>query len=82
MPTHGERQNYQWRPSDNSSTTRLRYDLEAQHWYKSFKIVELKNKPSYISANLGIIGLFIQLTFTLLTLVVLGLIQLVKWVRS
>ncbi|WP_417364464.1 hypothetical protein [Galbibacter sp.] len=82
MSTQGERQNYQWRPNDNSSTTRLRYDLEAEHWYKSFKSAERKHKPSSISLNLGVIGLFIQLTFTLLTLVVLGLIQLVKWVRS
>jgi hypothetical protein len=82
MPTQGERQNYKWRPNDNSSTTRLRYDLEAEHWYKSFKSAELKHKPTSISASFGVIGLFIQLTFTLLTLLVLGLIQLVKWVRS
>jgi hypothetical protein len=79
--TQGERQDYKWRPNDNSSTTRLRYDLEAEHWYKSFKSAELKNKPSSISADLGVIGIFISLVFSLLTLVVLCLIQLVKWVR-
>lgn len=80
--TQGEKQNYLWKPNDYSSTTTLRYDLEAEHWYKSFKSAERKHKPSSISSNLGVISLFFQLTFTLLTLVVLGLIQLVKWVRS
>lgn len=82
MPTQREIQNYLWRPNDNSSTTRIRYDLEAEHWYKSFKSAERKHKPSSINKDLGVIGLFISLVFSLLTLVVLGLIQLVKWVRS
>ena len=28
-------ENYNWRPNDNSSSTRLKYDLEAEHWVKS-----------------------------------------------
>ena len=81
--TQGERErNYTWRPNDSSSTTRLRYDLEAEHFYRSFKSAERKHKPSSISADLGVIGLFISLVFSLLTLVVLSLVQLVKWLRS
>lgn len=80
--TQGERQNYLWRPNDNSSTTRLRYDLEVEHFYKSFKSVESKHKPSSIGTDFGVIGLFISLVFSLLTLVVLGLIQLIKWLRA
>ena len=30
MPTQGERQNYLWRPNDNSSTTITRYEQEAE----------------------------------------------------
>ncbi len=80
--TQGERQNYQWRPNDNSSTTRLRYDLEAEHWYKSFKSAERKHKPSSIGSDLGVIGIFFQLVFSLLILLMLGLIQLVKRLKS
>ena len=80
--TQGERQDYKWRPNDNSVTTRLRYDLEAEHWYRSFNAAERKNKSTSISADFAVIGLFIQLVFTLLTLVVLSVIQLVKWLKS
>jgi len=80
--TQGERQNYQWRPNDNSSTTRLRYDLEAEHWYKSFKSAELKHKPSSIRNDFGVIGIIFNLIFSLVTLMVLGLIQLVKRLRA
>ena len=76
------RQHFPWRPNDNSSTTRLRYDLEAEHWYKSFKNAEKKHKPSSIRADLGVIGLFIQLAFTLLTLVVVSVIEFIKWLRA
>ena len=81
--TQGERENnYVWRPNDNSVTTRTRYDLEAEHWYKSFKSAELKHKPSSFKADLGVIGLFISLAFSLLTLVVVLIIDLIKWLRS
>ena len=82
MATQEQRQNYIWRPNDLSTTTRTRYDLEAEHWYKSFKSAERKHKPSSFKADLGVIGLFVSLAFSLLTLVVLSLIQLVKWLRS
>ena len=82
MPTQGERQDYLWRPNDNSVTTRTRYDLEAEHWYRSFKAAERKHKPSSIRSDLSVIGLFIQLTFSLLTLIIIALIDFIKWLRS
>jgi len=82
MPTQGERQNYNWRPNDESVTTRTRYDLEADHWYRSFKSAELKHKPSSFKSDLGVIGLVFSLVFSLLVLVVVLLVDFVKWVRS
>lgn len=82
MATQEQRQNYVWRPNDNSTTTRTRYDLEGEHWYRSFKSAELKHKPSSIKSDLGVIGLFISLAFSLLTLVVLLIIDFIKWLRS
>ena len=80
--TQGERQNYNWRPNDNSVTTRTRYDLEAEHWYRSFKAAERKHKPSSIKSDFGVIGLFVSLAFSLLTLVVLMLIDFFKWIKK
>jgi len=44
MPTQSDRQNYQWRPNDNSVQTNLRYDLEAEHWTRAFKSAQMKQR--------------------------------------
>jgi len=82
MDTQGERQNYQWRPNDNSSTTLTRYDQEVEHWYKAFKSAEMKHKSSSFSETMGVIGLVISLVGNLIVLIALGLIQFVKWLIS
>ena len=80
--TQGERQSYNWRPSDNSSTTRLRYNLEAEHWLRAFKNAERKNKPSSISADFGVIGILFNLAFSLLLVVVLLIVDFIKLLRA
>lgn len=80
--TQGERQNYQWRPNTNDSTTNLRYDLEMEKWMTAYKNNMRKHKISSFSETMGVVGLVVQLVFSLLTLVVLGLIQFAKWLRS
>ncbi len=82
MATQEQRQNFNWRPNDESVTTRTRYDLEVDHWYRSFKSAELRHKPSSIKSDLGVIGLLVSLAFSLVTLVVALLIDFVRWVRS
>ena len=82
MPLQGERQNYLWRPNDNSSTTRLRYDLEAEHWYKSLKEAEKKDKSVSLGEMLEIIGYFIDLVFSLEILITYVIIYVIKWLRS
>lgn len=82
MPAQGERQDYLWRPNDNSVTTITRYDLEAEHWYKSYKSAEMKHKKTSINDSLNVISLFVSLVFSLLTLIVILLIGFIKWVRS
>lgn len=80
--TQAEREaKFIWRPNDNSSTTLTRYSQEAEHWTRAFKDAERKYRPSSFKADLQVIGLFVSLVFSLLTLVVLGLKQLVKWIR-
>ncbi|GAA4801820.1 DNA translocase FtsK [Litoribaculum gwangyangense] len=80
MPTQGQRQNYLWRPNDNSATTRLRYDLEAEHWVRSVKSAEIKYKPSNLAADLAAIGLFVGLVCNLISIVLILLIDFFKFI--
>ena len=83
MPSQAEREaKFIWRPNDNSSTTLTRYSQEAEHWTRAFRDAERKHRPTSIKADFHVIGLFVSLVFSLLTLVALSLIQLVKWLRS
>ena len=79
MVTQGDRQDYKWRPNDNSVTTRTRYDLEAEHWTRAFKSAEMKHRTSSIQSDLSVIGMFFSLLFSLLILVVLVLKDCFKW---
>lgn len=76
-----ERQNYLWRPNDESVTTRTRYDLEVDHFYRSFKSAERKHNISSFRSDFGVIGLFVSLVFSLLTLVVILIIDFIKLIR-
>jgi hypothetical protein len=78
MPTQGQRQNFQWRPNDNSSTTKLRYQLEAEHWVNAIKSTTSKTTAT-LSETLGVIGLCISFIINLISLVVLLLTLIVKW---
>ncbi|WP_242094323.1 hypothetical protein [Aestuariivivens sediminicola] len=82
MPTQGERQDFLWRPNDNSSTTRLRYDLEAEHWYRSFKSAEMKHQSVSFNQSISVITLLMNLVLSFMILIVLLLIDVFKWVRS
>lgn len=82
MATQGERQDYLWRPNDNSVTTKTRYDQEAEHWYRAFKNAERKNRPTDYSGTLNTIGLLISLVVSLIILIIISIIQLFKWLRK
>ncbi|WP_415374221.1 hypothetical protein [Patiriisocius sp. Uisw_017] len=82
MPTQGERQDFLWRPNDESSTTRARYDAEAEHWYRSFKSAERKQASAPIGETFGVIGLVLSLTLNLMLLIVLLLSDLLKYLRK
>jgi hypothetical protein len=80
MVTQGDRQNYQWRPNDYSSTTLTRYDQEAEHWVRAIKNVQSNNKPVDFSKTFGFIGLLLGLVINLAIIIVLTLTQLIAWV--
>jgi len=83
MSTQGERQNYNWRPNDNSSQTRLRYDLEMNHWLKSLKGSGFGGGGSSGgSSPFLVIGLVIGLIFSLLWLILIWLSDFIVWVTN
>lgn len=82
MPTQRERQEYLWRPNDNSSTTLTRYSLEAEHWTRAFQDAEIKNRKSSLCESMSVIGLVLSLVGNLILLIVLSLTSFVKWLRS
>jgi hypothetical protein len=82
MPTQGERQDFKWRPNDNSSTTLARYDQEAEHWHRAFKNAERKNRPTDYAGAFQVIGLTVSLVVSLITLIIMLLVDFVKWLRK
>jgi len=57
---------FQWRPNDNSVSTKLKYELEAQHWYDAFKSVESSNRHANFGEVAGTVGLVISLILNLI----------------
>ncbi len=71
-----------FRPRDQSVSTKLKYETEAKLWIDAFKSTQV-SRPTSISADLNVIGVVISLAFSLITLVVLLVIDFIKWcVRS
>lgn len=81
MSTQGDRQDF-FPPNDNSVQTNLKYDLFAEKMYKSFKSVEMKHKKTSLSDTIGVLNLVVSLVGSLIVLIVLSLIELIKWLRS
>lgn len=69
-----------FRPLDNSSTTRMGYNLEVQHWLTSVKSAQAST-TSGLSA-FGIIGFFIAITVQLILMAIVAILMLVEWVTK
>tara|TARA_R110000796_G_scaffold1673_2_gene6929 strand:+ start:7774 stop:8124 length:351 start_codon:yes stop_codon:yes gene_type:complete len=73
-----DRNNFSWRPNDNSITTKTRYDLEMGHWMNSFKSGTSSKGTSNYKGDVGVIGLFITLIFSFLILILSLVIDFFK----
>lgn len=82
MVTQSQKENYQWRPNDNSSSTRLKYDLEAEHWTRAFKSAQMKQQSVSFGETLSAIGMVISLIASIILLIVFLLVDLFRWLRS
>ena len=56
------KQEFSWRPNDNSVSTRLKYSLEAEHWTRAFQSAQ-------INVGRGNSNLTVQLILLLFTLI-------------
>ena len=72
-------EDFNWRPNDNSATTLLRYELEAEKWMNAVSSAQRQTITRSSGKDLVFIGLVIQLFFCLLLLVVLFFLNIFKW---
>jgi len=73
------RDNFVWRPNDNSATTNLRYSLEAEKWTEAFRSANSKSTTSFSEA-IGVVGLIISICVNLIFLVLICITDFVKWI--
>lgn len=72
------RDNFQWRPNDNSVTTNLRYSLEAEKWTKAFQSASTKSTASF-SRDLQVIGLIFSLVTNIIFFILICISDTIKW---
>lgn len=82
MKNTKDTQKFIWRENDESSSTFLKYDLEANHWVRAFKSAERKHNPPPINETFKTIGLVLSLIFHLISLFALSLTELIKYLRK
>ena len=68
-----------WRPNDNSVKTNLRYDLEAKHWLRSIDNATPSPTPTFGQVA-GFLGLLLSFIFNLIHLIILIVVDAIKWV--
>jgi hypothetical protein len=68
--------NLPFRPLDNSMSTQMRYDLEAEKWSSAMKSAQIKATSS--AGTLGLIGAIIGFAVSLIIFVIVLLIELTR----
>lgn len=71
-----------FRPTDNSSSTRLKYELEAEHWMRANKSVNLRNRKPDFQQSVGIVGAIITILVSALILICTFCWWILKWILS
>ena len=72
---------YKWRPNDSSISTRLKYDLEAQHQVRSYTeaLRKQKSKDASGDAFLSVLGWVLTQLVILLIYIVVYLFKGIVW---
>jgi len=82
MATQDERQEFIFPPNDNSAQTNLRYDLTAEKWTRAFKSAQISTSSPSFGSSVTFIVTLIKFVFNIVLLVVILIIDFVKWIRS
>lgn len=64
MPNNG----FKWRSNDNSATTLLRYELEAEKWVNAVNRAQAKAQPRSVAKDFAFISNLLQLIFCVVLL--------------
>ncbi len=76
-----DRQDYKWRPNDNSVQTKLRYELEAKHWTDALKSASV-NSTASLGTTLGVVGLIISLLLNIILFCLICLVDISVFIRK
>ncbi len=71
-----------FRPRDQSVSTKLKYETEAQHWADAFNSTRPTNRPPNFAKDFASLGLVVGLFINLIIIVVLSLTNLFKWITK
>ena len=71
MPSQAQREQFLWRPSDNSVETNHRYDREAEKWYLSYQSAKRKHTRRPLQGAVGVIGLLLSLAYNIIWMIVI-----------
>lgn len=70
--------NLPFRPLDNSMSTQMRYDLEAEKWASAMRSAQTKTASS--AETLGLIGAIIGLIVSLIIFIIVLLIEFTRFI--
>lgn len=76
-----DRDNFQWRPNDNSVKNNLRYDLEAMKWKNALKSASVNSTASF-SQTLGVVGMIISLLLNTVLFCLICLVDVSVFIRK
>ena len=76
-----DRQDYKWRPNDNSVQTKLRYELEAKHWTNALKSASVNSTASFSQA-FGVVGMIISLLLNIVLFCLICLVDFSVFIRK
>ena len=70
-----------FRPRDYSSTTRIRYNTEMDHWVKSIKSTQIDNRTPSFLESLSFLGSILGLIFSVILMILLSIKELIQWLQ-
>lgn len=71
-----------FRPRDYSSSTRIKYQTEADHWIKSIKSAEIANRTTSLGESFSFVGIVLSLIASIVVLIVVCIVDFIKFLKT